>query len=429
MKIRMLSLENIMKSIWLYPMLYSFLAVFMVVAIMMVETQLGDDIYRNMPQIIATDSAAARVVLTITAGAFITIITFTFSTTMIVLTLYMSQFTPRVVENFLTYKGTMQSFGIFVSGFVYSILAIFMLPAAGHQTLTIAGTVGVVYSIIILANFILFINSVTTYIQVSSLITRLYSEAEARIKIYKEELENLQIVSRQKAIPGRNVFCVASPTNGYVQKVNYDSLLDIAREYETTLVFRKVPGQFVTDKTDIVTVEAVGDAKLQENISKRVQECFLVGDKRTETQDISFPVQKIVEIAVKTLSPGINDPQTAIYCTHIIALQLRLLADTEKGYALMTEEGAPGKLYYELFDFDLMLTNAFYQVVHYGQDDIAVMVAVIKGFRSILERATAANRKIILRHLGYYKKKMMNKAYEEFELDLLTKEMDDLELH
>ncbi len=426
MKFRTFLQANIMKSIWLYPVLYSFLAVFIVTAVMLVENNFGDDIYRHMPQIIATDSDAARVVLTITAGAFITITTFTFSTTMIVLTLYMSQFTPRVVENFLSYRGTMKSFGIFVSGFVYSILAIFMLPNSGHQTLTIAGTVGVVYSIIILANFILFINSVGTYIQVSSLIARLYSEAESRIKNYKQELEQLNIVAREIDTGKEDVVDIASAVNGYVQRVNYDSLLALANEYHATLVFKKVPGQFVTDETVVVTVSGVGDAELLDDLQKRVHKCVVVGDKRIEAKDISFTIQKIVEIALKALSPGINDPHTAIYCIYIIALQLRLLADLEKGYALVTAEEGGGRLYYELYDFDIMLTDAFHQIVHYGQGDIAVMVAVIKGFRSILEKASAPNRTIILRHLGHYEKKLMGRGYEEFELDLLKREMQDL---
>src|SRR5690554_1880240 len=109
-------LYNIRRSIWLYPVIYTLFAIVLASIVIIVDSRIFFDISSYIPRILTTSTDLAKSVLSIIASAFITIMTFTFSTTMVVLTMYTSQYSPRVVENFLTQKSTMKSFGIFVSG-------------------------------------------------------------------------------------------------------------------------------------------------------------------------------------------------------------------------------------------------------------------------------------------------------------------------
>lgn len=131
-------------SIWLYPLLYSFLALFLSILVTWVDKAPGQRLMFDLPAYFYTTSRLARDVLGIIAAAFITISTFTFSTTMVVITMYSSQFTPRVVENFLNNETTMKSFGVFLSGFIYSIVTLLFLTNTGEESSLIAASVGVI---------------------------------------------------------------------------------------------------------------------------------------------------------------------------------------------------------------------------------------------------------------------------------------------
>ena len=176
---------RIKTSIWLYPALYSVGSMLLAIGTAAVDQRFtGVSVYRAL-HVFATTTELAQAVLGIIAAAFITIATFTFSTAMVVLTMYSSQFTPRVVENFLNNQMTMKSFGVFLSGFIYAITSLLLIKESGESRLVIAASVGVLYIIVGLIYFLIFINHVSSQIQASGLIQRLYEEASARIGAYR----------------------------------------------------------------------------------------------------------------------------------------------------------------------------------------------------------------------------------------------------
>lgn len=174
-------INKIRESIWLYPTIYSLLALCLSIGITLIDKSYSFQLSNIYNSLFYTRLPLAQTVLNIVAGAFITIATFTFSTTMVVLTMYSSQFTPRVVENFLNEKTTMKSFGVFLSGFIYAIASILFMKTNGDGNLVIAASVGVIYVIVGLVYFLIFVQSVSNHIQVSDLTLRLYEEALAEI--------------------------------------------------------------------------------------------------------------------------------------------------------------------------------------------------------------------------------------------------------
>lgn len=92
------------------------------------------------------------------------------------------------------------------------------------------------------------------------------------------------------------------------------------------------------------------EKEFNDSTLNEIQQCILVGHKKTQVQDFSFTLQKLSEIAVKALSPGINDPNTAIYCLKIIGVLLRDIAHIKKGYIVMKDDKDPGFIIYEAYD-------------------------------------------------------------------------------
>ncbi len=423
-------LYRIKRSIWIYPVVYTIFAVIMAVAVIIIDARIFFNLSPYIPDLFTTSTDLAKTVLTIIASAFITIMTFTFSTTMLVLTMYSSQFSPRVVENFLTQKSTMKTFGIFVSGFMYSIISLLFIRDVLSDYRILAGTFGVFYIVVGLINFILYINNVGKYIQASNIIDRLYDKARSDIAGYRKEVEAYETYDRE-AIDNIEVkIRIKSPSSGYIQEVDYNRLFEIAKEKKILLIFDKLPGQFVTDEDTVAKIYYDRNSSLDDNLKDQIGEALDIGERRTEIQDFSFSIQKLVEVALKALSPGINDPNTAIQCIRDLGLLLRELASLKVGYILVRDEEEQNLsvLYRESYDLDMILSDTFNQIIHYGQGDIYVMLAVIKAHRHILEHADSRSRKFIMEHVGYLRNILMKKAYESLDQKMIDKELDEIRL-
>ncbi|MEO1815830.1 MAG: DUF2254 domain-containing protein [Acetobacterium sp.] len=422
-------INKIRTSIWLYPTIYSLFAFVLSISITIIDKTCTDESLNYVNELFYTTSSLAQAVLSIIAGAFITISTFTFSTTMVVLTMYSSQFTPRVVENFLNNKTTMKSFGIFLSGFIYAITSLLFIDTNKDGNLVIAASVGVIYIIVGLVYFLLFINNVSTHIQASDLISRLHEEAIGEIEKYTNFAKESEIISEvklKKITDKKNFIKIFARSDGYIQEINYQRLKKFAQKYKCIVCFKKVVGQFVSTETRILIIYFEGFEDFTEIVLNELHQCILIGNKKTQAQDFSFTIQKIVEIALKALSPGINDPNTAVHCLKIIGVLLRNLANIEKGYIILKDQNEFGFIIYEAFDFKVLLYDAYNQIMFYGQKDVSIVVAGFKSLRFIKAKASQNNREIIDEYAKHVFNKRENKVFGKLEFSKIQKEFNDL---
>lgn len=415
----------IRESIWIYPTIYSIVALSLSIGITIIDKAYANEMSNYLNNLFYTTLPLAQTVLSIVAAAFITIATFTFSTTMIVLTMYSSQFTPRVVENFLNNKTTMKSFGVFLSGFIYAITSLLFLRTNQDGNFAIAASVGVIYIIIGLIYFLIFIQSVSDRIQVSNLILRLYEEALEKIKQYCKVVEELDIVSEDKMykiIDNKKSLNVTSLSDGYIQEIDYHRSQKIAGNHHCIICFRKVVGQFISIETRILTIYYDEHKEFDESMQNEIQQCILIGNKKTQVQDFSFTIQKIVEIAVKSLSSGINDPNTAIHCLKIIGILLRDLADIKKGYVMLKDKNEFGFIIYEAFDFKVLLYDAYSQIMFYGQADASLLIEGFKSLSFIKAKASKDNIELIDEYAKHLYEKRTNLNYSKLEYDKVENE-------
>src|SRR5690554_4879384 len=172
-KIRVLYENN---KVWLFLSKYLFFSLLLAMLILLIDSRILP-LIQYIPGFFLTGIDLAKTILGTLAGALLTITTFTFSTIMVVLTTYSSNFSPRVVENFLTDRISMKVLGIFTGGFFYCITTLLFMRTTVQNQLVLSATVAVVYSIVCIAYFILFVFSVSSSIQASKLITRLFVES------------------------------------------------------------------------------------------------------------------------------------------------------------------------------------------------------------------------------------------------------------
>ena len=419
-------IKKILKSIWYYPAVYGLISLLGAFLIILIDTRYLSEFHKVLPEILLTNTDLARDIHGIIASAFITITTFTFSITMVVLTMYMSQLSPRVVENFLKNKSTMQSFGIFVGGFIYSIVSLLFTRNTTEGYLVVSASIGVVYIAVGLVYFLLFINSVATFIQTTNVIDRLHKESITKIKNYQDTIKNNPIITeidKDKYVHNK---VIRSERSGYIQKSDYDELSNVANKKKLIIHFEKVIGQFISDDEKIFTVYAQEDLEDKEEIIDKIKKLIIIGKRKTEEQDFSYTIQKIVEVSLRAISPGINDPNTAIHCVRIIGVLLGMLANINDGFIVVNEDKeSEGLVLLEAYSFKMVLHDAFTQIVHYGYGDITVIIAVMRALKYISIKSKKSNKKIVKEYIEYVYRKAKSSELDRFELEILDVEMEN----
>ncbi len=416
----------ISKSVWVYPAVYSILSLIGAVLVVLLDTRQWVSLSNVLPEFLFTSVGLSKTILGILATSLLTMTTFTFSTTMVVLTMYSSQFSPRTVENFLSDKNTMKTMGTFIGGFVYAIVSLFFMKQRLEGELVVAATLAIFYMALCLVRFIRYVHHVGSFIQTHNLIDRLYTEALSKIEEYKNLLERGTILPLNHSPKQTFTIQVISRESGYIQYVDHDAMMKVAEKLSGVIVLEKITGQFVTDTSQIFSIHLEEKIELEETQIVNLLKCVTIGKKKTELQDFNFSIQKIVETALRAISPGINDPNTANNCLRILGVLLSKLADLEKGYLARESEEKTAAIYIEIIDFEKEIYFTFYQLVHYGKSDVSVMISILKALRFVMEKASSENRSVVINFLDYVWGKIDPALLTGYDLKILEHEREEI---
>ncbi len=337
-----------------------------------------------IPSVFATNIDLARSILATLAGALLTITTFTFSTIMVVLTMYSSNFSPRVVENFLTDKVSIKVLGIFVGGFLYCITTLLFMRDTMQDLPVISATIGVIYSILCIIYFIKFIYTVSGSIQASKLINKLYLQAYEMIETgmnYRQKFERVDVFDADQFPES---FDVHSASSGYLELINFEGIMDLIKNIDCKVVVRPCIGDYMAKNMNLFSVYYKEQSQLMDNFDKKLYNCLSLTSQRMALSDYKFSIQKIVEIALRAISPGINDPNTAIHCIKILGVLLSKISESDGKYTSIQFKDCKGKLVYEDFNFEKDLYDTFYQIIHYGKTDLSVVFALFEALKIIM---------------------------------------------
>ncbi len=263
--------------------------------------------------------AAARDVLSAIASSMITVAGVVFSIAIVTLQLASAQFGPRMLANFVRDRGQQITLGTFVSAFLYSLLVLRAvrsndIEAVPHLSVTVA----LLLAIAGLSVLIYFVHHVATTIQAPNLVDSITEElmdAIGRMFPNLDEVEGAREPNGEPELPeGFHTLSRRVPADhtGYVQIIDVDRLLEVACEHDLVVGLDTRPGRFVVGNTPFA--QAYPALSAPDPVLQDISAAITTGARRTSQQDVLFPVKQIVEIGVRALSPGINDPFTAGSC-------------------------------------------------------------------------------------------------------------------
>lgn len=388
---------RVRESMWLRPVIYSVFAFLLALIVIYVDHNgLSQEV---VPSFMLTSVDLAQTILGSLSGALLTMTTITFSTIMVVLTTYSSQFSPRTLNNFVEDPLTMRVLGIFMGGFVYSVLSLLFMSENWYESEVISASIGVVIAFICLGVFAYFIHNVATSIQVSTLIREI---TEGSMKVIKRQEETLKskftnVIDDRKDANFTYEFVrdVKCRGYGYVQLTDYHGLLKYASQNKIGVEANFLNGDFLTDDSIAFRVHHSGE--VDEDLDVVLNQYLKLGKERSSIQDPEFALQKIVEVALRAISPAVNDPNTARVCISYLGMALSHLCRIRSNgryIAYYDEEMQPRIIGKQKRTMDILYLS-FYQIIHYGSEDFSILIALIEAYLLIGRSADDSLKKSI----------------------------------
>ncbi len=334
----------------------------------------------------------SRAVLATVAGSMMTITSVTFSITIVALQLASSQFGPRLLRNFMRDRGNQLSLGTFIATFAYCLLILRTVNGTEGQQFVphISVTVGLILALTSLGVLIYFIHHAAASIQAENVIANVGRDLDQAIaRLYPEciGVGPQETMKEGTPPPGfdRESRPVAAGRSDYLQNIDVDRLMDLARQHDLVIGVPHRPGKFLVAGGDLARVWP-GD-RLDDGIADGVRGAFYLGPLRTLTQDVEFAIDQLVEIAVRALSPGVNDPFTAMNCVDRLGAALVVLAGREIPSAYRYDEDGRLRVIADASTIEGIVDAAFDQVRQAARTDAAVTIRLLETMATVASRA------------------------------------------
>ncbi|HVN51331.1 MAG TPA: DUF2254 domain-containing protein, partial [Acidimicrobiales bacterium] len=332
----------------------------------------------------------------------ITVVGVVFSVTIVALTLASSQFGPRMLRNFIRDRGTQFTLGCFVATFVYDILALGAIGQGEHGAFVphLSVTVALVLVLVDLVVLIYFIHHVATSIQLPSVIAGIAGDLRGAVLAQVPRGDDAVVLGSDPAVDAALVALegetgiVTAGDSGYLQFVSHRRLVEAAAAHDARVEMIVRAGDFVSRG---VPVARVVPPNAVDPIAAVLHRVHITGPQRTLTQDMAFAVDQLVEIAIRALSPAVNDTFTALTC-------IDWLGD---GLALVTQRWVSGRRVYRdqhgaprVFDPELgyasLVDRAYDKIRNAGRGMPAVLERQLDSLARVLDVADRADQRAAL---------------------------------
>ena len=312
--------DSLRSNYWFMPLTMMALAILLWIATSTVDRMLSAREKGSISWLYVDTIDSMRTLLLTIEGIIIGIVGVVFSIMMVPLTIAASQFGPRLLRTFLRDTGTQITLGTFTSTFIFCLLILLQLRGGPERHLPqISASIGLLLGITSFGVLIFFINHVATSLQVSVLVAHVSKELNKAIDhTLSDGIDNLPSSSQADASDAgpfdltKANRIINATASGYVQVRDDEALLHLAHKHNFVLQLLSQPGDFVIENTPLAFM---WPDVISANTDRKVNEAFILGPQRTLIQDITFCINELVEVAIRALSPAINDFRNQRYLT------------------------------------------------------------------------------------------------------------------
>ncbi|MCX4750517.1 DUF2254 domain-containing protein [Kitasatospora sp. NBC_01287] len=398
--------ERLRTNLWLVPTVEALLFALLFAATITLDRLAYDGRFSLADWVLSGTADSARQILTTIAAALITVVGLVFSITIVALTLASTQFGPRMLRTFIRDRGTQLTLGTFVATFFYTVLVLVAISPGPHGDFVphLSITLALGFTVVDLGVLIYFIHHIATMIQLPQVIAVIADDLARAIEAHggtdqppstsadggpgTEDL--LRLVEDLGTV-------IPTPTTGYLQFLNHDELVRLATAADAVLHLPYRPGHFLVQGQPLAVVWPSAAAP---RLAAQLARAQVTGPYRTLTQDVSFGFDQLVEIAIRALSPAVNDTFTALTCIDWLSHCLcRITHGWHPQHAHRDRSGRIRVIAYQA-DYDRLVQRAFEKIRQCSAGMPAVMIRQLDALCRVMEQTTIPRRRQVLMDQG-----------------------------
>ncbi|MGQ7868762.1 DUF2254 domain-containing protein [Sunxiuqinia sp. sy24] len=398
--------NELKNTFWFVPILIILLSILLAIGFVYTDqiakfsrTGLGRFFFVN-----SIDSA--RSILSTISGAMIGVAGTVFSVTLVALTLASSQLGPRLIRNFMYVRLNQIVLGSYISTYLYCLIVLNSIHQNSDYTFipSLSILVAIIAAIANIILLIVFIHQIAVSIQADKVISDVSISISKQVKLLfpdkmgddtdAEKVLNVDAVLSKYS----NIISVKCPQSGYLQYIDGESLLKMMTNSEALFELNYRPGDYLVEGIEIGKLYT--NEKMEKEEVAKILFQFVIGKTKNSQQDLEFSIHQMVEIASRALSPGINDPYTAITCIDNLTATVCYLAQAKFPSKYRIDDKKELRIIADTIDFEGVLDASFNQIRQFSAGSTAVIIRLMEVLLIIHEFATKENyKKAIVKHV------------------------------
>ena len=426
-------LSGLRASLWFVPGVMIIASIALALVLIEVDSRVKAEWLAAYPRLFGLGADGSRGMLTAIAGSMLTVATLAFSLTLSAVSQASAQFTPRIFRNFMRDRANQFVLGYFVSVFAYCLLVLRTIRGADELKFvpSFAVLTGLALAIGGVLVLIFFIHHIADSLQITTILENITLETKQAVeKMFPQELGNA--ASENEKAAAREVETIKewekipAQAAGYVQDVDTDGLLEYAAEKNILIKMRRGIGQFAGSGAVLAEIAPGAETEeremlIDEKKIKEINEFFTLKRHRTIEQDAGFGIRQIVDIALKALSPGINDTTTAVSCIDNLGEIVGEIARRQIPAKVRSKDDVP-RVIVAAPDFEDYVETAFDQIRISGKGNQAIFERLLSAIMFVAECATDKTRRDVLAKqvalVGEYAEQTLETDYEKEKVRL-----------
>lgn len=370
-------------SYWFVPLMVTLAGIALALILLLVDARIQLDPDGPLAVLRPSSADGARALLSAVIGAMITAISVTFSVTIVALTVAAQHFGPRVLNNFVRQTSAQVVLGTFMATFAYSVLSLGAIRGSGPDAdvpeVTVSGAVILV--VLSIGALIYYAHHVSTTLQIGELAAAIVGDL--REAVDREDAHVQHPEEYDESIPDApaDAALIDARESGYVQRIDYDTIVNLASARDVVVWIRREPGAFVVAGAPLALVHP--PLGCDDELEAGVRRACIVGRDRTLWHDPEFAVKQLVEIALRALSPGVNEPFTAITSIDRLTEGLSYVARARSPQQRYDDTAGRVRVWVQSQPFALLLRAAFDPIRIFAGGNPAIYVRLLEGLAEL----------------------------------------------
>ena len=385
-------------SFWFMPLVMAIFAILLSNIFFFIDTLIPDEVLENSQFILSGSAVEMRSTLASLATTTLATAGVVFSLLTLPLSTVASQYGSRLLRIYLSDRTTQIVLGMFTGTFTYCMVTVLKIPRSDqiNDLPQLTATFALVLFLATFASLIALIHHISTALQAPNIVAAAGAELCTTVRELSQERVNNhpEVISSdqdttEKSADGQGDEIYAK-TKGYIQSIDLERMLHLAIHANLIINLVKKPGRFIAAGDPIAVVQPADH--VNQHVAVDIRHAFLIGRQRTPTQDLEYAVNQLAEVALRAMSPAINDPFTAMTCIDHLGVGLALYAEQDRPQPNIYDSEGHLRLIYEPVSFDELLSAAFDMLRHASKDNAAVLLKMLDAFETIGRKTQDADR-------------------------------------